>query len=425
MPDRGELLRLSGFDQTVDKGGGCECVFLQGQPPASVALMAREGVAPLALVIWGDYPERQRSGAFLRSALRLLDRMLATGQDLEWIAKRGSDELAGIEPYRGLRFPDAYRPGTSPPMRDLYERMRPLLRGELPVLISGETGVGKELVARLLHRSSERRHGPFVAVNCAAIPSEMLEAEMFGIAKGVATGVDARRGKFEMAEGGSLFLDEIGELSPGLQAKLLRALQEKEIHPVGGDARRVDVRVVSATNVDLDSQIEGGAMRADLFYRLAGVVLEVPPLRHCPEDIPGLVEHFLRRFTAESGNRPRGITVAALRRLTSHGWPGNVRELEHEIRRLVYASGNGQVIRSEQLGKRLSGEGRGANPLSRFVSGLDSLKLGPVVSTLEDLLVREALERCQGNKLKASQVLGLSRTGLYKKLRRLESSAEG
>ena len=236
-----------------------------------------------------------------------------------------SDETAAPRPFANLRFPPRHRPGVSPAMGALYTRIERLLKGDLPVLVSGETGVGKEMIARILHDSSERRGGPYVAVNCAAIPADLLEAEMFGIGKGVASGVEARPGRFQLAEGGTLFLDEIGEMPLALQAKLLRALQEKEIHPLGSRRpRSVDVRVVSATNVDLARHMEQGALRSDLYYRLAGVVLEVPALRECPQDVPGLTEHFLRTFAAEAGVRLRGLSVAAMQRLVAYHWPGNV-----------------------------------------------------------------------------------------------------
>jgi transcriptional regulator with PAS, ATPase and Fis domain len=330
------------------------------------------------------------------------------------------------EPVRSPRHPDLvfpadYRPGTSPAMSSLYTQMRALLRGDLPVLINGETGVGKEMVARILHESSDRSQHPFVAINCAAIPSELLEAEMFGIEKGVATGVEARPGRFQLAQGGTLFLDEIAETKPALQAKLLRALQQKEIQPVGGRPRPVDVRVLAATNVNLSRHIEDGALRSDLYYRLAGCVLEVPPLRACAEDVPALVEHFLRRFAGEVGVRIRGVTTGALRLLTSYAWPGNVRELEHVIRRLVYMSADGEVVDARRLPHWLHEARPAADPVDaveRLVAGLDSLALAPLVQALEKRLILAARQRTGGKKSEACKLLDLSRNGLDKKLER-------
>lgn len=326
---------------------------------------------------------------------------------------------------RDLVFPEGYRPGTSATMMRLYEQMGRLRKGDLSVLIHGETGTGKELVARILHNSSDRRQGPFVAVNCAAIPADLLEAEMFGIGKGVATGVEPRAGKFQLAEGGSLFLDEIGEMAPALQAKLLRTLQEKEVHPLGSRApQKVDVRILAATNVDLEKEMETGALRSDLYYRLAGFLLEVPPLRHRREDIPGLIEHFLRIFAHEAGVRIRGVSVGALRRLNAHAWPGNVRELEHEIRHLAYSGAENFVVTSEQLSKQLRHKEPAADLATRLIGSLDSLELSPVIEAIEERLIREALRRAGGKKVEARRLLGLSRNGLDLKMKRLGITAE-
>ncbi len=412
VPPLGEVRRLVAAGPS-----GCAAAFFATDPLLSAAFSTRRGPEPLGLVVWGDFPDRLASAGLLRTLVLLCE-------DHGPARAPGAPSEARPRAAPALVFPAGYRPGTSPPMVALYAQMERLLRGALPVLISGETGVGKERVARILHASSERKDGPFVAVNCAAIPNELLEAEMFGVGKGVATGVEARPGRFQLAQGGTLFLDEIGELAPGLQAKLLRALEAREVQPLGSRPVAVDVRVVAATNVDLARHLEGGALRSDLFYRLAGFILEVPPLRRCPEDIPGLVEHFLRRAAEESGTRPRGVTVAALRLLTSYPWPGNVRELEHEIRRLAYGARDGEVLGSERLSERLSARlrrpGGRADPVAGLVAGLDSLALAPAVASLEAELIREALARSGGKKVEACRLLGLSRTGLDKKVKRLE-----
>jgi transcriptional regulator with PAS, ATPase and Fis domain len=293
------------------------------------------------------------------------------------------------------------------------------------VLISGETGVGKEMVARILHESSDRGQRPFVAINCAAIPSELLEAEMFGIEKGVATGVEARPGKFQLAEGGTLFLDEIGEMAPALQAKLLRALQQKEIHPVGGRPRPSDVRVVAATNVDLARHMEDRALRSDLYYRLAGCLLEVPPLRTCAEDIPALVEHFLRRFAGEVGVGIRGLTMRALRILSSYDWPGNIRELEHAIRRVVYRSSDGEVIDTRHLPRWLHQERPAVDPVARLIAEVPSLELKSLVESIERGLIVEAIRRTGGKKVEMCKLLDLSRNGLDKEFERYNIEIEG
>jgi transcriptional regulator with PAS, ATPase and Fis domain len=303
-------------------------------------------------------------------------------------------------------------------MTSVYGQMVPLLQGDLPVLILGETGVGKELLSRILHDSSSRRKGPFVAVNCAAIPAELLEAEMFGIGKGVATGVVERQGKFQLAEKGTLFLDEIGDMPLELQAKLLRAVQEKEIHPVGSRPVPVDIRIVTATNSDLQRRMEEGRFRRDLYYRVAGYVLDVPPLRRRKEDIPVLVEGFVRHFAQETGKSIRGVTVRALRAVVEYDWPGNVRELEHEVRRIVYLCPDGGAIDSLMLSPHVV-----APPATRAAAETEpsdgSLSLEEHTAALETRLIREALARARGNRTQAAKLLGISRNGLAIKMERL------
>jgi transcriptional regulator with PAS, ATPase and Fis domain len=293
--------------------------------------------------------------------------------------------------------------------------MRPLVQGDVPVLFLGETGVGKELLARILHDSSPRRQGPFVAVNCAAIPADLLEAEMFGIGKGVATGVAERRGKFQMAEGGTLLLDEIGDMPLPLQAKLLRALQEKEVQPVGGAPVAVHIRVIAATNSDLPGRMEDGRFRSDLYFRIAGFALRVPPLRERPEDVPALVESFMRAFAREANKSFRGITVKALRALGEYSWPGNVRELEHEVRRLVYVCPEGQAIDSTLIAPHILEGRQEAAP----VPGPDTLELATHVRAVEKRLIQQALARANGNQTQAAKLLGISRNGLAIKMGQL------
>jgi len=324
-------------------------------------------------------------------------------------APAGGDERDDV-----LAFPEGYIPGHSAVIRELYEQMRALVQGDVPVLLQGETGVGKEQLAHVLHASSARRAGPFVAVNCAAIPAELLEAEMFGIAKGVATGVHERPGRFQLANGGTLFLDEIGDMPFALQAKLLRALQGGEIQPVGSAPLRVDARVVTSTNSDLDEKIEQGQFRHDLYYRVAGFVLRVPPLRERREDIPGLVQAMLGVFARETGKSIPGITAEVRRALCAYAWPGNVRELENEVRRLVYLCRDGQTVDVRMLSERLlmSVEGE-------VDAAPSSLRLEANVDHLERRLIRAALVRTGGKRSAAARLLGVSRNGLAMKMERL------
>jgi transcriptional regulator with AAA-type ATPase domain len=406
-PSHREARRLTGGKDGHGAG------FFDTSPPLSLAVSTRQGRPTLGLMIWGEFPGRLGSSQLLQILLRIIEH-----------GRRGPFDDGALEPVHSaehpeLVFPPGYRPGTSPAMTALYKQMRALLRGDMPVLINGETGVGKEMVARILHDSSARRHGPFIPINCAAVPANLLEAEMFGIERGVATGVEARPGKFQLADGGTLFLDEIGEMPPALQAALLRALQEKEIQPVGGKPRAVDVRVISATNVDLAQHLGGGALRRDLFHRLGGV-LEVPPLRACTDDIQGLVEHFLRRFAGEVGVRIRGLTVGAMQILGSYDWPGNIRELEHVICRLVYMSADGEIIDTRHVRRLLREKRPTVDPVARLIAESPSLEMKPLVEMIEKALIIEAARRTGGVKVAMCEKLGLSRNGLDNMLKRYQ-----
>ncbi len=376
-------------------------------PPLAYAVLGRPGAIPLCLVVF-SLPAGDQSEKLVRVALRLL----------AWLPGREPAPAAGAGRHRpALRFPSGFVVGASQVMERLYDEVRTLCRGDLPVLITGETGVGKEHVARILHLSSERARGPFLAVNCAAIPTDLLEAEMFGVAEGAATGVRTREGLLARARGGTLLLDELADMPPLLQAKLLRAVQEKEIQPVGGRPVAVDVRIVAATNRDLLAAVEAGRFRSDLYYRVAGAVLLVPPLRERREDIAALIESFLRAAAKASGRSIRGLTVKALDALVAHEWPGNVRQLVHEVHRLVQACPDGLAIDSTMLPARLA-----AAPPAAVDSGQQpesSLRLERHVEDLERRLLGQALEKAGGSQRKAAVQLGISRNALARKMRRL------
>ena len=318
-----------------------------------------------------------------------------------------------------LVFPEGYVPGTSSAMRALYAQMRSLVAGDLPVLVTGETGSGKELVARTLHLSSPaRRKGPFQAINCAAVPAELLEAELFGVERGAATGVLPRPGQLLLANGGVLFLDEIGEMPLALQAKLLRALQSMEVHPVG--ARRpikVDVRVISATNAVPEVLLESGRLRTDLYYRIAGWTLRVPSLAERREDLPRFVEAFVRRYASEARKAIRGVSAKALDALSARGWPGGVRELEMEMRRLVQLCPEGGTIDTALLGA-LPRPARREAPEGELSADAD-LRIEPRIEALERRLIVAALGHTKGNRSHAAELLGISRDGLRMKMERL------
>ncbi len=376
----------------------------------AVAMRTADGEL-FAIALWGGSGRR----AALRPLLRLAV-LLAEPFRNEPTASDGP--ISRVEPESELSWPEGILVGAAPTMARLYDEMRPLVQADLPVLITGETGVGKEHLARTLHLSCHRRDRPFVAVHCAAIPTELLEAELFGIARGVATGVEARKGKFAEADGGTLFLDEIGDMPAGLQVKLLRALQDKEVQPLGAAPIAIDVRIVAATNTFLLEQIEQGSFRRDLYYRLAGFVLQVPPLRERIEDLSALIAHFLRRHNAESGKNIRGLTVKALRLMTRHAWPGNVRELEHEVRRLAYVCPDGRAIDSGMLSRHI-GQSTETAAVDDFELDLDTKSLDQYLEATERRVVSAALNQTAGNQSQAAKLLGVSRNGLSKRLQRL------
>lgn len=379
-----------------------------GRPAVAGALIERPDGLFFGLLLVGEKDIGRTGETLLRSVVRWIDRLRTR--------VTGPPPAARPDKLGSLKYPEGYVAGSSAAMTTLYAQMEPLVVGDLPVLISGETGVGKEYLARILHLSSAREGGPFVAINCAAIPADLLEAELFGIEKGVATGVTARQGKFRLAAGGTLLLDEVGDMSTDLQAKLLRALQEKEIHPVGGKPIKTDVRLVSCTNTELQARAAEGIFRSDLYYRLAGFTLRVPPLRQRRDDIPLLVEHFTRRFAAEVGKPIRGVTVKLLRKLMDYEWPGNVRELEHEIRRLVYACHESQPIDSSLLSPAISGA-----PAWLLSADSPTAKGSPDdlnLAHLERRAIERALESSNGTLVAAAGLLGISRDALRRRIER-------
>lgn len=355
--------------------------------------------------------------------------------------ERDSAPAATSAPGAGvasLRIPHGMIVGRSESMNRLLEQIQATVRSRLDVLLLGETGVGKELFARMIHGSGPDAEGPFVAINCAAIPTDLLEAELFGVTARSATGVDARPGYFVLAHGGTVFLDEVGELAELLQAKLLRALQEREVLAVGASApRKVSVRVVSASNRDLLAEVDRGRFRADLYFRLRGLQFLIPPLRERREDVPPLVLAFVERAALEYGKTIRGVSRKALELLLRHEWPGNVRELESEVRRAVLLCQDGSILRSEDFGdlscafrpKDCEGEARIAAavvpsslpPVERRPDPLVAtpiLRLRERLALLERQAIDEALVAAQGNKSLAARLLGLTRNGLAMKLAR-------
>jgi Nif-specific regulatory protein len=306
--------------------------------------------------------------------------------------------------------------GMSHRTRSIVRLIDQLRASSVDVLVHGESGTGKELIAKALHFNSPRAQQPFVALNCAALPESLIESELFGVEKGVATGVERRIGKFEAADGGTLFLDEIGDLSLAAQAKILRVLQERSVDRVGGRTPvPIDVRIIAATNRDLETVMREKFFRDDLYYRLCVVHIQTPALREIPEDIPVLANHFLQKHCAATGTETKRFTLAALDSLAQNDWPGNARQLENEIKRLV-ASVRSRTIAADQLLLPATVKAQ-RRPSDATVS--DNPTLDQAVEILERKLIGEALGRAAGNKLKTARMLGLSRQGLNKKLHRL------
>ena len=287
------------------------------------------------------------------------------------------------------------------------------------VLITGDSGTGKELVARALHFGSERAGGPFVPVNCSAVPQELAESQFFGHVKGAFTGADAdRKGHFELAHGGTLFLDEVGDMPADLQAKLLRVLEDGVVAPIGADAPRpVDVRVVSATNADLQAAVGAGTFRRDLYFRLASFPVQVPPLRQRPEDIPLLVEHFLGLLAGEMGREPPETTTAALERLQGYPFPGNIRELKNIVERACIESSGGAIGPEHVHFFHIASEEAPAAPVA---PAAEPLPLN--LAAAEKVLMRRALEQTDNNIAAAARLLGTNRPRIYRFLREKEKS---
>ncbi|MBK9070940.1 MAG: sigma-54-dependent Fis family transcriptional regulator [Myxococcales bacterium] len=335
------------------------------------------------------------------------------------IIRNAMDKQSLVMENRALRAQLAARDhramiGSSLPWRQCTETASQAAQSDASVLLLGESGTGKELLARAIHDQSRRASGPFVAINCAAIPESILEAELFGYEKGAFTGATTRReGRFEAANGGTLFLDEIGEIPKHVQVKLLRVLQEGEVEPLGasGKPRRIDIRLVAATNVNLAQEVKAGRFREDLYYRLHVIPLALPSLRDRRGDIPLLAAHFVQLYAAKNGRAALGISPAAMQKLVDYHWPGNVRELENTMERAVVLSRT-DIVEAEIL----PAEVRGAAPSA----GALSFHLGTPLAEIEMAVINETLRHTRGDKKAAAGLLGIATRTIY---RRLEEGA--
>ncbi|NGP53759.1 sigma-54 dependent transcriptional regulator [Thioalkalivibrio sp. XN8] len=368
---------------------------------------------------------KQGADDFLTKPLRLEHLRLAVARALE--ARQLRSELSQ---YRRLLAEGEFHGmlGRSAPMRELYELVRRIAPLPSPVIITGESGTGKELVARALHAESPRRDRAFVPLNCAAIPAELMESELFGHARGAFTGATQQRdGLFAEADGGTLLLDEIGEMPPEIQAKLLRVLEDGSIRPLGTDSeRRVDVRLLAATHRDLEAEVAAGRFRADLFYRLETFQVRVPPLRERGDDLDLLAAHFVARFAAARGQPPPALAEDTLACLRAYGFPGNVRELVNALERATAFCG-GREIRPAHLPERIRRHRRmtagsdapgagGEDGAERLVVRGDDPEDWPSLEAWEQRYIRWVLERLDGNKRRAAEVLGIGRRTLYRRL---------
>jgi two-component system, NtrC family, response regulator HydG len=383
------------------------------------AIKARSPGIPIVLMTaYGtvrDAVEAMKAGAYdyLTKPLDLDELKLTIARGLRHAALE--EENARLRALVGCDVDVSAIIGTSEPMRRVFEAMALVAPTEATVLILGESGTGKELVAQAIHANSPRRAGPLITVNCAALPEALLESELFGHERGAFTGATERRlGRFELAHGGTIFLDEIGELTPAAQARLLRVLQAQEFERVGGSKTlKVDVRIIAATNKDLEVAVRAGRFREDLLYRLQVFPLSMPPLRERRDDIPLLAEHFLKRYAERHRRRLRGLTPRALDLFMRYDWPGNVRELEHTIERAVILT-RGEYITPEELPptiRALSSDPDAITPQEPPVP------VGITLKEVERELIRKTLEHTGGNRTKAAEILGISRATLHNKLR--------
>ncbi|MBX3181003.1 MAG: sigma-54-dependent Fis family transcriptional regulator [Polyangiaceae bacterium] len=376
-------------------------VLKEVSPDTEVVLMTAYGTVETAV------------GAMREGAYDFVEKPLRRMQIVKTVRKAG-ERFRLVAENRSLRrelllLTTREIVGQSPALRRVMEIATQAAPSLATVLVLGESGTGKELIARYIHSKSQRAEGPFVAVNCAALPESILEAELFGHERGAFTGAAQRReGRFARARGGTLFLDEIGELSPQVQVKLLRVLQEGEYEPLGGEPARADVRIVAATNRDLAAEVEAGRFREDLYYRLNVIAVTAPPLRARREDIPLMVDHFLGVYCKKNGRARLTVEPEAMAKLLDYDWPGNVRELENVIERAAV------LARGDSLGlSDLPDAVAQASPRAP-----DSLEfpIGTPLDEVEERLIRATLKHTSGDKRLAAQLLGISTRTIYRKL---------
>ena len=433
-----ELLTSEGYAVVEAGDGRTALAALAAEPPPDLVLLdlklpdasgldllehamaARPALPVVVLTAHGTIDAAV--GAMRRGAFDFLVKPVDVSRMRELVRRvRGSGELTDRARLTGPRVDGAGADGpaivgAARGLRDVLATIHKVAATDASVLISGESGTGKELIARALHSNSHRKGGPFVSINCAALPETLLESELFGFEKGSFTGAHARKlGTFELAAGGTLFLDEIGDMAPALQAKILRALQERKITRIGGDRELdVDVRLISATHHDLPAAIAAGRFRGDLYYRLNVIAVHLPPLRERRDDIPELVRHFAEKSAARHGRAFAGFSEAAIEALREHAWPGNIRELENAVEKGTLL---GEDVMVASLGPATPSSVRRAAPATAVSSGASTLK--DAVASAERQAIVDALAAAGGNKRQAARLLDVSYKTLFNKLKEL------
>jgi DNA-binding NtrC family response regulator len=405
IADRADLiltdLRLPGMD-------GIQFLSLIRRQNAQVPVVMMTAYGSVETAV-----ESMKAGAndFLLKPFSLDHLMQVVYKALEMRALR--DENRQLKEELGRRYEYDNIIGRSEAMQEIFATIERVAPTRATVLLAGESGVGKDLIARAIHFHSPRRDRPLVKINCSAIPENLMESELFGYEKGAFTGaVGSKPGKFEQADTGSVFLDEIGDVPAAIQVKLLRILQEREFERLGSNVtRHIDVRVIAATNQDLRAALEQGTFREDLYYRLNVVPMNIPPLRERKQDIPFLANHFLRKLAPDSGNEVDGISDAAMEKLVGYHWPGNVRELENVIERALILC-RGSQLEADDIKLEMAPRARPAGDPNQH----HFLPEGLTLDQYEQEIIREALRRADGNKSQAARLLGLTRNALRYRL---------
>ncbi len=406
LPDLGELGGIDFIRKAKEMTPSLPCI-----------IMTAFGSIPSAI-------EATRAGAFhyVTKPFKLDDVKVIVERAIQFGRLQEENDELKAQLKSKYRFENIV--GNSEPMCDVYRIIERVARTDSTVLILGESGTGKELVAKAIHYNSPRRHRPLVAVNCGAIPENLLESELFGHLRGSFTGAIAnKQGRFSAADGGTIFLDEIGEMSANLQVKLLRVLEEHAFEPVGGvKPIKVDVRVIAATNVNMEEAVRSRTVREDLYYRLNVIRIDLPPLRERRDDIPLLLQHFVERFHRVPGPVPtleQFFAPDALDTLFGYHWPGNVRELQNLIERLTILKGDGRISRADMPERVLQGgpvRRESWSPAADIPA--DGISLKDEVNAFEDRLIKRALEMAHGNKNRAAELLRMNRTTLIEKMKR-------